>query len=62
MEATQLETWPRLESVVYLVELCTTPDTVGALDAKGSEPVYLKYYLKYYLKFLKFLKFKRLLL
>ena len=37
VEATQLAQWPKMESVVYLVELSTTPDTAGELRAKWSK-------------------------
>eukprot|EP00435_Cladocopium_sp_Y103_P066485 s381_g28.t1 len=47
VEATKLSQWPRLESVVYLVELSTTPETVGHImpfrhDYRKSEKGYAK--------------------
>ncbi|CAK9077594.1 Far upstream element-binding protein 3 [Durusdinium trenchii] len=47
VEAGRLPAWPRLESVVYLVELSTTPETVGHImpyrhDYRKSEKSYAK--------------------
>lgn len=47
VEATKLSQWPRLESLVYLVELSTTPETVGHImpfrhDYRKSEKGYAK--------------------
>ncbi|CAE6971166.1 FUBP3, partial [Symbiodinium natans] len=47
VEASQLSRWPRTESVIYLVELCTTPQSVGHVapfrhDYRKSERTYAK--------------------
>ncbi|CAJ1373297.1 unnamed protein product [Effrenium voratum] len=47
VEASRLSSWPRVESPVYLVELCTTPATVGHImpyrhDFRKSDKSYVK--------------------